>query len=371
MALRLKQWWGNMGKGGGGGFDTSALERSTEEALALQKEIYGQTRGDVAPWYNMGVGSVSKLSDLLGIGGGSMQTREQLMSQLSPQFTTQNTMGNANQYVDKNGQVVTVADPKAYIQANIPKYSHPAAGNNIRLNQAMEAAGKSGDYTQAMGALGYNPYQTTTQSTDTAGLNAAVEAALANQKTPEGYGSLLERFDLSKFQEDPSYQYRQEQSNKALERAMAAQGVTLGGGGYGTINPQVASALQEQNQNLASQEYNNAYGRYNQDNLNIYNMLMGSAGMGQNATNTMANAGTNYVNAATDLNTSLASAQTNAQIAKASQPSMFGQILGAVAPMAIGAFTGGMSSLFSGGGGAAAGSSIANPNIAGTRYLLG
>ena len=38
-----------MGKSSGGGYDTSGLEAATEKSLALQKEIYNQTRGDVQP----------------------------------------------------------------------------------------------------------------------------------------------------------------------------------------------------------------------------------------------------------------------------------------------------------------------------------
>ena len=343
-----------MGKSSGGGYDTSGLEAATEKSLALQKEIYDQTRGDVQPWYNMGTGSVSKLSDLLGISGGSMQSRDQIYNELLPQYTTQQTTGSGQgSYVDQQGRVVT---PETYMdvyKGSDGSVDPMRAGSGYNFFNMLNAGAVTPEDYANYGLTQLSPAQSTTDSIDYEALNTAVSDRLGSQETPSDYGSLLERFDLSKFEEDPSYQYRQDQSNKALERMMAAQGVTLGGGGYGEINPQVASALQEQNQNLASQEYGNAYNRYNQDNSNIYNMLMGTAGMGQNATNTMAGAGTNYANASTDLNTSLASAQQQAAIAKASEPSMFGSILGAVAPIAgtiFGGSAGGSaaSSLFSG-----------------------
>ena len=261
-----------------------------------------------------------------------MQSRDQIYQSLLPQYTQQiGGQVSPNQFTDpKTGQVITIADPAKFfsdLAANSDQYGYD---DSIARAMSFEQ-----DPVKRLKFIGYTPYSTpSSQSVDYSALNAAVEARLADQDTPDGYGSLLERFDLSKFQEDPSYQYRQDQSNKALERAMAAQGVTLGGGGYGTINPQVASALQEQNQNLASQEYGSAYDRYNLDKASLYSMLMGASGLGQNATNTMAGAGTNYANSATDLYTSLAGAQQNAAIAKASRPSMFGQILGAGAQVA-------------------------------------
>ena len=108
---------------------------------------------------------------------------------------------------------------------------------------------------------------------------------------------------------------------------MSAQGVTMGGGGAGEINPQVARALQEQSQGLASQEYGNAYNRYNNDQLNTFNMLMGVSGAGQGVTNQMANAGQQYATNTGNLNTGLASSQLNAQMAADAQPSMFDNLL--------------------------------------------
>ena len=118
---------------------------------------------------------------------------------------------------------------------------------------------------------------------------------------------------------------------------MAAQGVTLGGGGFGNINPQVAKALQEQSQGMASQEYGNAYNRYTQDNLNQYNMLAGLAGYGQVGLSNMTNAGSQFATNSGNLTTGLASAQMNAQMAADAQPSMFGSLLGA----GVGAYFGG------------------------------
>lgn len=309
-----------MGKGGGGGVDTSGLEEATAQATALQRQIYEQTREDVQPWYKMGVGAVGKLSDLLGIEGGSIRSRGDIYDELLPQFTTQ------EQYQEQTG-----SNPSLFIN-DMGQVSDSHFGNKSNSRQI---------------GSGEPIYETRTRDViDYDALNAAVEERLGSQTTPENYGSLLERFDLTKFEEDPSYQFRQDEAQKALERRMAAQGVTLGGGGYGEINPQVARALDEQTQNLASQEYQSAYNRYVNDQLNTYNMLTGAAGMGQNSTGIMANTGQSYATNVGNLTTGLAGAQLNAQMASAAQPSMFDSLLGTATTLGSAYLTGG-GSLFS------------------------
>tara|TARA_R110002020_G_scaffold10785_5_gene40950 strand:- start:1742 stop:2935 length:1194 start_codon:yes stop_codon:yes gene_type:complete len=298
------------GKGGGGGIDTSGMEDATKQATALQKEIYDLTREDVQPWYQAGVGGLSKLSDLLGISGGSVQDRQGIYDELLPQYAQQEqtqTQGGG-QWLGKNGGL----------------YSNQLdAANSF-------ARGDSEKVAQLADAIEYIPTTTTTiDTTDYDALNAAVDERLGSQGTPEGYGSLLERFDMDKFEQDPGYQFRQDEARKALERQMAAQGITLGGGGVGEINPQAARAMEELSQGLASQEYGSAYDRYNIDQTNTYNRLAGIAGMGQQSTGQMAGAGQNYATNVGNLQTGLASAQLNAAQAQASKPSMFSQLLGA------------------------------------------
>jgi hypothetical protein len=323
-----------MGKGGGG-VDTSGLEEAARETTALQKEIYDLTREDVQPWYELGTSSVGRLSDLLGLSGGSVMNRGDVYDMYKDQYTTgqDNVMTTGNMYVTPDGRVVDLA---AGNRANIG--SVDAQGQFWDIKDQLGLADKlyqGGEYEDLMG-MGYTPLQTgSTQSvTDYDALNAAVDDYMANQETPDDYGTLLESFSLDKFEEDPGYQYRKEQSQQALERQLAAQGVTLGGAGFGEINPTAYRAMDELTQGLASQEYGNAYNRYNTDRGMIYDMLMGTAGMGQNSTGIMANAGQNYATNTGNLTTGLASAQLNADLASQAQSSsMFGSLLGAGAQL--------------------------------------
>lgn len=313
-----------MGKGGGGGYSTKSMEEATKKSLELQKQIYDQTRQDVQPWYQAGVGGVNRLADLLGVSGGTVQNRQQIYNELLPQYTTQQTSAGNPYLIDPTGRVI---DESRIAQM------YPSGGTLkdqalINLERL-----KSGDYE----GIKRDNYQimnqpTTTSQVDYDALNKAVSDRLGSQSLPSDYGSLLDRFDLSKFQQDPGYQFQLEQGQKALERKMSASG--------DTFSPRAAKALAEYNQGMANQEYQNAYNRYVNDQSNTYNMLAGISGMGQTSTGQMAGAGQNYANSATQLNASLANAQTAAQQAAASRPSMFGNLLG-LGATALGGYFGG------------------------------
>lgn len=324
-----------MGKGGGK-VDTSGLEQATREATALQQQMFDLTREDVQPYYQFGTGSLGKLSDLLGISGGSVQNRQSIYDELLPQYTTTQGTGGTQQglYVDPlTGEVINAQGVLSRETVNDNRRGMPLAMLLGQLNASgADTDAINTDINDVIMGLGYDPaggFGGSQSVTDYEGLNAAVDARMAEQGTPEGYGSLLESFSLDKFQEDPGYQYRLSESQKALERQMAAQGVTLGGAGFGQINPTAYRAMDELTQGLASQEYGNAYNRYNQDRGMIYDMLMGGAGLGQGALGIQAGAGQNYANNVGNLTTGLASAQVNAQqAANAQRSSMFGSLLG-------------------------------------------
>jgi hypothetical protein len=302
--------------------DTSGLEEATKQATALQKQIYEETREDVQPWYQMGTGAVSKLSDLLGITGGSVLGREDIYNELLPQYTSQVAQDSSGLYRTADGRILTREEAASDMAGDM-------YGAGVHSQLMLENQQAFDKFAKQKGLSLFQPAPTS--QTDFEALNAAVEARLAQQQeTPEGYGSLLERFGMEQYQQDPGYQFRQDEARKALERNMAAQGVTLGGGGFGEVNPQAYRALDDLSQNLASQEYGNAYNRYVNDQLNAFNMLMGASGSGQQVTGQMAGAGQNYATNVGNLQTGLAQAQY--QAAQADQGSMFSNLLGSLSP---------------------------------------
>lgn len=94
------------------------------------------------------------------------------------------------------------------------------------------------------------------------------------------------RFSAGDFETDPGYQFRLQQGNQALNRYQAARGMLNSGAAL--------KAAMKFGQGLASDEYQNAYNRWAQQNSDIYNRLAGLSGTGQQATNQLASLGSNY-----------------------------------------------------------------------------
>lgn len=94
------------------------------------------------------------------------------------------------------------------------------------------------------------------------------------------------RFSAGDFETDPGYQFRLQQGNQALNRYQAARGMLNSGAAL--------KAAMKFGQGLASDEYQNAYNRWAQQNSDIYNRLAGLSGTGQQTSNQLASLGSNY-----------------------------------------------------------------------------
>lgn len=105
---------------------------------------------------------------------------------------------------------------------------------------------------------------------------------IGGDQTAAGYGSLGKSFGMSDFEQDPGYAFRQAEGMKALERSAAARGNLLSGS--------TLKGVQRFGQDLASQEYQNAFNRYQVNRSNKLNPLQSLMGSGQSATNVMTSA---------------------------------------------------------------------------------
>jgi hypothetical protein len=105
---------------------------------------------------------------------------------------------------------------------------------------------------------------------------------IGGDKAAAGYGSLGKSFGMSDFEQDPGYAFRQSEGMKALERSAAARGNLLSGS--------TLKGVQRFGQDLASQEYQNAFNRYQVERSAKLNPLQSLMGSGQSATNVMTTA---------------------------------------------------------------------------------
>jgi hypothetical protein len=93
------------------------------------------------------------------------------------------------------------------------------------------------------------------------------------------YGRYGRDFSMADFEGDPGYGFRLSEGNKALERSAAARGMVMSGSMF--------KGAQRFGQDLASQEYQNAFNRYQVNRGNQLNPLQSLMGAGQSATNTL------------------------------------------------------------------------------------
>jgi hypothetical protein len=118
---------------------------------------------------------------------------------------------------------------------------------------------------------------------------------LGSNTTGADYGKYAKDFSMSDFQADPGYAFRLSEGQKALERSAAARGGLIYGGAM--------KAATRYGQDMASQEYQNAFNRYQTNRANQLQPLGSLQNVGQSAANQQSGALGNYgVNAGNLLN---------------------------------------------------------------------
>ncbi|CAB4126924.1 hypothetical protein UFOVP254_25 [uncultured Caudovirales phage] len=102
-----------------------------------------------------------------------------------------------------------------------------------------------------------------------------------NTASPD-YGKYARDFQMSDFQQDPGYAFRLSEGMKALDRSAAARGGLLSGA--------TLKGAERYGQDMASQEYQNAFNRYQINRANQLNPLQSLMGAGQTGANTLTSA---------------------------------------------------------------------------------
>ena len=144
---------------------------------------------------------------------------------------------------------------------------------------------------------------------------------LMGQMTPDGYFN--QTYTGQDIYSDPSYQFRLQQGQNAIQSSAAAQG--------GLLTGATLKALQNYGQESASQEYGNAYNRFNADQTNRYNRLSNLVGIGQNAAAQVGNAGAQTSQAIANNTMAGANALAAGQIGSANAWTNGAQQLGSLA----------------------------------------
>lgn len=145
---------------------------------------------------------------------------------------------------------------------------------------------------------------------DMAPWREAGEAALGQMTTGTGVGKEFNRdFTLADFTKDPGYDFRQSEGQRGIDASAAARGGALSGAAI--------KAASRFNQDFASNEYQNAYNRFNNDKTQRFNRLASLAGVGQTATRDVAQMGANTASNVANNTIGAGNAQASSYIGKA------------------------------------------------------
>lgn len=116
-------------------------------------------------------------------------------------------------------------------------------------------------------------------------------------------------FSMNQFNADPGYAFRLAEGQKALERSAAARG--------GLISGSALKAAERFGQDYGSQEYTNAFNRYQTERAARLQPLQSLAGVGQTAANTLGQAAGTYGTNVGNLMTGSAAAQAAGTVGQA------------------------------------------------------
>lgn len=157
-------------------------------------------------------------------------------------------------------------------------------GGSMQSSAAKSAANTSAAAANRAADLQYKMFQEQTKLQEPyrkAGVNALGKLQTAAEYTP---------FGMSQFQADPGYAFRLGEGQKALERSAAARGGLISGGAL--------KAATRYGQEAGSQEYTNAFNRYQTERQAKLGPLQSLAGVGQTAVNQLGAAGQSYATGA-------------------------------------------------------------------------
>lgn len=170
-----------------------------------------------------------------------------------------------------------------------------AAAGTTQANAATEAGRLQKESTDAILKMLQEQYNQ--QRTDQTPWREAGVGALDKLKTFETDNPA---FGIPQFEQDPGYTFRLNEGMKALQNSAAARG--------GLLSGNTLRGISDYGQASASQEYQNAFNRYNTQRTSNLNRLQSLAGVGQTAVGQTQQAGQNYMSGAGNMMTGGANA---------------------------------------------------------------
>jgi hypothetical protein len=117
------------------------------------------------------------------------------------------------------------------------------------------------------------------------GINPGGNSGVTVNPNDPNFGKYAKDFSMADYQADPGYAFRLSEGMKGLQNSAAARGLLSSGS--------TLKGITDYSQGMASQEYGNAYNRYQINRANQLNPLQSLMGSGQTSANTLTNAAGN------------------------------------------------------------------------------
>jgi hypothetical protein len=260
-----------------------------QAALANNQAQFNTTQQNLAPWLTTGTSAQANLASLMGVLPTDAQT-----AGLTPKpLSTPNAAGG---YAGMDfNSVINSGDPNVSPNAEttqqwqaqgVPFHNITTAdGRTVAVRDDQSGQGSQGGASASGTASGTVP------------LSSLVNPSLGapGSLAADWTGKFVAPTDVTE-QNDPGYQFRQNQAIKAIQNSAISRGDLLSGG--------TAKGLSDYIQNQASQEYGNVYNRafndystsyntFKQNQADKYNRLAALAGGGQVTASTLGQLGAN------------------------------------------------------------------------------
>jgi hypothetical protein len=155
-------------------------------------------------------------------------------------------------------------------------------GSSQAARAQKSAAGQAADTQRAMLERQIELQEPFRQGGMTAQNRLMTLLGLGGDASAADYGRYARDFGMSDFEADPGYGFRMDEGMKALEQSAAARG--------GLLSGTTLKGVQRFGQGLASQEYQNAFNRYQVNRAGQLNPLQSLMGAGQTGANVLSGA---------------------------------------------------------------------------------
>lgn len=310
--------------------------QSARESLDFQKQVYGQSRQDFAPFLGTGQAGMANLSYLMGMPQGALQERitelggavpGQAAAPGRPPLPSNLMARRQGGVIDVEGRVVdgggglplgaerlltgatpgATAGPGGVVPINRDDvFQQPPAGGFVEGAVGEDGRALPGGVVPATAGAGGPAVGPDGQPLPPGGVAPGAVGggefdlnALVNPELGE-FGSLMEGFREFEaptgitMENDPGYEFRLQEGLDALENSAAARGGLLTGAqgqAMTRYGQEYASGEFQNVYNRALTGYNTAYNVFQQNQANQYNRLMGLATGGQVTAGQLSNVG--------------------------------------------------------------------------------